>query len=111
MNFNRQTEVFYNSPEILATEKNLVSFSTTVSDTGVIANAKGKKIVKKGSLLAADGTVKNDGTVTGILGNDVDVTNSPQPGALIVEGYILKDRLPIAPSQSAIAALKNITFR
>ena len=111
MNFNRQTEVFYNSPEILATEKNLVSFSTTVSDAGVTADAKGKKIVKRGSLLATDGTVKNDGTVVGILGQDTDVTDGPQPGALIVEGYILKDRLPVVPAQTAIAALKNITFK
>lgn len=111
MNFNANVKQFYTSPEILATEKNLVSFTITISDSDVVANSEGKKIVPRGSLLDSKGTIKNDGTVTGILANNIDVTYGPQPGSLIVEGYILKDRLPVKPVQSAIDALKKITFR
>lgn len=111
MNFNANVKQFYTSPEILATEKNLVSFTITISDSDVVANSEGKKIVPIGSLLDSKGTIKNDGTVTGILANNIDVTYGPQPGSLIVEGYILKDRLPINPEQTAIDALKKITFR
>lgn len=111
MNFNANVKQFYTSPEILATEKNLVAFTVTVSDSSISGNAEGKKVVPRGSLLASDGTIKNDGTVIGILANDVDVTTGPQPGSLIVEGYILKDRLPVKPAQPAIDALKKITFR
>ncbi|EOU1489392.1 hypothetical protein VOH95_002648 [Clostridium perfringens] len=110
MYFNSKTQEFDNGVEIMATYRNRVTFSCTVSDSGV-AEKGGKKIVPKGSLLDKSGVVKNDATVVGILAEDVDVTNGPQPGALIVEGYVLKDRLPVAPQELAIGALKKITFK
>ena len=111
MYFNSKTNSYNTEPEILATEKNLVSFTGTISDSGVSANSEGIKIVPKGSLLDKNGTIKNDGTVIAILADDVDVTNGPQPGSFIVEGYILKDRLPVAPQDLAVKALTKITFR
>lgn len=111
MYFNSKTQTFDNGVEIMATYRNRVTFTTTVSDSEVVENEEGKKIVPKGSLLDAAGTIKNDATVVGILAEEVDVTNGPQPGSLIVEGYILKDRLPVAPDEAAITALKNINFR
>ncbi|MEG0678946.1 MAG: hypothetical protein RR439_03785 [Carnobacterium sp.] len=66
---------------------------------------------------AVDGVVpagsifpKNDDTAVGITINDVTVSNGPQPVGVIVEGYVLKDRLPILPTAEAIAALKEIKF-
>ncbi|MEI2419609.1 hypothetical protein V6O07_05000 [Arthrospira platensis SPKY2] len=111
MFINNKKTIYKNDVEILATEKNLVSFTSKISDSGVEADQEGIKIVPKGSLVDASGVVKNDATVVGILLNSVDVTNGPQPGAIIVEGYILKDRLPVAPEEAAIGALKKITFR
>lgn len=111
MFINNKKTIYKNDVEILATEKNLVSFTSTISDSGVRADEEGFKIVPKGSLVDASGVVKNDATVVGILLNSVDVTNGPQPGAVIVEGYILKDRLPVVPQEAAIGALKKITFR
>lgn len=111
MYFNSKTQKFDNGVEIMATYRNRVTFSCTVSDSGVDANGEGKKIVPKGSLLDASGTIKNDATVIGILAEEVDVTNGPQPGSLIVEGYVLKDRLPVAPETLAEKALTKITFR
>ncbi|EOU1754591.1 hypothetical protein [Clostridium perfringens] len=110
MYFNSKTQEFDNGVEIMATYRNRVTFSCTVSDSGV-AEKGGKKIVPKGSLLDKSGVVKNDATVVGILAEEVDVTNGPKPGALIVEGYVLKDRLPVAPQELAIGALKKITFK
>lgn len=82
------------------------AFTYLVSDAGVTADANGKKIVKAGTILPA-----NDATAEGILYNDVDVTNGPQLGSLIVEAYILEERLPVAPNAEAKTALKEIKFR
>lgn len=82
------------------------SFTHQIEDAGVIANADGRKVVVAGTVYPA-----NDETAKGIIYTDVDVTDGPQPGALIVEAYILKDRLPVEPSEDAITALKEIKFR
>ncbi|MFD1203584.1 hypothetical protein ACFQ38_00335 [Sporosarcina contaminans] len=81
------------------------AFTTEVSDVGVAAGADGRKIVKAGTVLPA-----NDATAKGILYNDVDVTEGPQPGSLIVEAYILEDRLPAAVDALAKAELTEIKF-
>ena len=82
------------------------NFTTSVSNTGVTADANGRKIVKAGTILPA-----NDATAVGILFNDVDVTEGTQPGALMVEGYVHEARLPVAPVAAAKTALKEIKFR
>ena len=82
------------------------AFTYLVSDVGVTADANGKKIVKAGTILPA-----NDATAEGILFTDVDVTNGPQPGSLIVEAYILEERPPVTPDAAAKTALKEIKFR
>lgn len=82
------------------------TFTVQVEQTGVVANAKGRKIVPAGTVYP-----KNDATAKGILLSDVDVTEGPQPGALIVEAYILEARLPVAPDALAKAELKEIKFR
>lgn len=82
------------------------SFTHQVSDVGVAANANGRKIVPTGTILPA-----NDATAQGILLSDVDVTHGPQAGALIVEAYVIAERLPVAPVEAAKAALKEIKFR
>lgn len=88
----------------LASDK-VVSFTTTVQ------KAKGevfedRKIVKAGTILPS-----NDQHAKGILLHDIDVTAGDAVGALMVEGYVLKDRLPQVPDPQAITALKKITFR
>ncbi|EPD52765.1 hypothetical protein HMPREF1210_01145 [Paenisporosarcina sp. HGH0030] len=85
---------------------NFQSFTTQVEQAGVATDANGRKIVKAGTILPL-----NDATAKGILLTDVDVTTGPQPGALIVEGYILELRLPVAPAAAAKTALTKITFR
>ena len=111
MYFNPIEKECNTNPEIVATYKNLVAFTGMVSDQGVQADIHGKKIVPKGSLLDASGAIKNDNTVVGVLLEDVDVTNGATEGSIIVEGYLLKDRLPVVPSTTTISALTKITFR
>lgn len=82
------------------------SFTTQVEQTGVTADANGRRVVLAGTILPA-----NDATAEGILLTDVDVTNGPQAGPLLVEAYILEARLPVAPSTEAKEALKEIKFR
>lgn len=100
------TKTTYESkPNFLASDK-YVNFTTTVSDTGVTADENGKKVVPAGTILPA-----NDATAEGILFESVDVTTGPQPGALMVEGYVLEERLPVVPDATAKTALKEIKFR
>lgn len=82
------------------------SFTHQISDAGVAADANGRKIVKAGTIYPA-----NDATAEGIVYTDVDVTEGPQAGALLVEAYVLEARLPVAPSEEAKAVLIEIKFR
>lgn len=93
-----------NEPEFLASDK-VVAFTTTVVQTGITADEYGKKIVHKGSLIGDSGkvvkvTVAGD-VVTlseepaGILMDAMDVTYGSQPGAILAEGYVIGQRLPL----------------
>ncbi|MEK3935936.1 hypothetical protein MKY41_11465 [Sporosarcina sp. FSL W7-1349] len=104
MPYVKQVDTF-NRINFLASSK-VQAFTYQVSDTGVAADARGRKIVKAGTILPA-----NDATAEGILYTDVDVTEGPQPGSLIVEAYVLEERLPVAPAEEAKTALTKITFR
>lgn len=92
------------SLNILASEKFTAFTYTVPASKGEMV--EGRKIVKAGTILPA-----NDGTAKGILLEDVDVTNGDNLGALIEQGFILKDRLPIEPATEAITALKLISFK
>ncbi|NMA48363.1 MAG: hypothetical protein GX947_01105 [Tissierellia bacterium] len=123
MNFKKET--YTTDMEILVTEANLVTFSGTVAADEVETNEDGRKIVLSGSLIDADGkVVKETGdegseelssTPVGVLYKTVDVTNGAQPAALIVEGYLRKDRVIDSVFDNTLddikAALPKITFR
>jgi hypothetical protein len=79
---------------------------TTQGSDNISPNADGKRIVSAGSIYPS-----NDGAAVGILFHDVDVTNGPQPAAVLVEGYVLEARLPVAPATAAKTAMKEIKFR
>lgn len=91
--------------DFLASEK-FQSFTTVVTAASVTAGADGRKIAKAGTIYPA-----NTSAAKGILLHDVDVTYGDQPAALIVAGYILVGRLPVAPAEAAITALKDIRFQ
>lgn len=54
---------------------------------------------------------KNDATAIGITIHDVDLSKGDQPVGVIVEGYILEDRLPVKPDALAKPEMKEIKFR
>lgn len=117
---------YENDMEILVTDKNLIRFSGTVLASNVTAaDENGKKYVKAGTLIDADGNVvKQTGdsgsetlttTPVGILYRTVDVTNGDMPCSLVVEGYLRTDRVLDGFADKAIeaikAALPKVTFR
>jgi len=123
---------FTGTKEILKFTDHYVAIAVTVSDANVVANADGKKIVEKGTIVGgiggkvlADDSLsvekKNtQGALTGeagaavdaegVLLNDVDVTHGPASGAMIIHGFINTNKVPEAPVADAVDALKMIQF-
>lgn len=111
--------------EFLASEK-VVAFTGTVVPDGVEADADGRKVVHRGSLMAGTGkvvsvtasgdTVAFSEEPVGILKEAVDVTYGAQPGAFMVEGYVIGERLPLgveyteAVGEAIHAKLPEIKF-
>lgn len=81
------------------------NFTEQVDDVGVEVDEKGKKIVQAGTVY------KKDGKAIGLIFADVDVTHGPQPAAVMVEGYVLEDRLPAEVSEEDKATMPGIKFR
>ena len=109
----------YTTPaEILKFPEHHVSVSVYVDDTGITANAEGKKIVPAGTIVGGgflnNRTVKatkaNSASAEGVLRYEVDVTFGPANGAAVIHGFVDLNRLPEAPDAAAITALKQITF-
>jgi hypothetical protein len=117
---------FGNKKEILYFPEHFVALAVMVSDTGIVANADGKKIVLAGTIVggAANPVLANisepvtkkntqgstGSAAEGVLLNDVDVTYGPASGAMVLHGYINLNKLPEAPCVDAVTALKQITF-
>lgn len=117
---------YVNKKEILKFPDHYVAIAVTVDDTGITANADGKKIVSAGTIVG--GSTKSvlanldepvckknvQGTdadkAEGVLLYDVDVTFGKASGAIIIHGFIAIDKLPEAPATSAATALKQIIF-
>ncbi|MCY9658126.1 hypothetical protein P5G65_04840 [Paenibacillus chondroitinus] len=115
--------IFTNSKkEILKFPDHYVNLAVMVDDTGIVANADGKKIVPAGTIIGngilTDQSKKAKKAVTttgvsnaeGVLFADVDVTYGPAAGAMLIHGFIDLAKLPTAPAPEEIAALNQITF-
>lgn len=91
----------------LASSK-FTSFSTTVDDTNaaVTTDALGHKVIPAGTILPT-----NDANAKGILLDEMNVTNGAQLAPLLVEGWILGQRLPAEPTAEAIAAMTTVHFK
>lgn len=96
------------------------NFTKQIDDTGVEANSKGKKIVPAGTVFyditttvtgeGESATTTTTKKAVGLTFNDVDVTYGPQPVAVMVEGYVIEDRLPAAVSAADKATMTGIKF-
>lgn len=65
------------------------------------ATVNGAKVVLAGTVFPS-----NDANAEGIVFQDVDVTDGPCEGSVIVAGRIYKNRLPVAPAAVAITAME-----
>ncbi|MEY8443351.1 hypothetical protein AALA52_03720 [Lactococcus ileimucosae] len=83
--------------------QHFISFTHQIDATHPNKNEDG--IIPAGSFYP-----KNDATAIGLTINDVDVSKGEQPIGVIVEGYILEERLPESPTPEAKAALTGIKF-
>lgn len=114
------SKTFGATTQVLGIIQGKIAFGGQISDSGVTANAQGRKIIPAGtpvggadSFLENDQTaltVVNDATVQGILEHEVDVTAGPANGTVIVHGYININRLPagVTISDDVKTALKPI---
>lgn len=111
-----------NTKSIVKFPDHYVNVAVTVDNAGVAANLEGRKIVPAGTILGggilASTSVKAKKAVTttgtsnaeGLLFYDVDVTDGPKPGAMLIHGFVDLAKIPTAPTAEEIAALKQITF-
>ena len=81
------------------------NFTEQVDGSGIVADANGRKIVKAGTVY------KKGGKAIGLVFANVDVTNGPQPAAVMVEGYVIEARLPASISVEDKATMTGIKFR
>lgn len=118
--------IFSNKKEILKFPDHYVALAVTVDDEGIAVNENGKKIIPAGTIVGGktspvltnptETVIKkntqgtNASSAEGILFYDVDVTYGKAPGAMIIHGFIAKEKLPEAPAAEAVTALKQIFF-
>ena len=89
----------------LASTKYL-NYTRQISDSGVEADEKGRKIVPAGTVY------KNENEVAiGLVFNDVDVTNGPQPGAVMYQGVVYNARLPKKVTEDEKKTMPGILFK
>lgn len=82
------------------------NYTRQISNDGVTADAKGRKIVKAGTVYR-----NANGVAIGLVFNDVDVTEGPQPGAVMYEGWVLGARLPETVEAADKATMPGIHFK
>lgn len=103
MYFGKQS---YEEKNFLASAR-FQAFTQQVDDTHAqVVVTNGVKVVPAGAIWPV-----NDATAKGILLNAVDVTSGPQPASVIVEGYVIAERLPAQPIAAAITAMTGIKYR
>ena len=92
-------------------ELNILASAKFISFTYQIPESMGKvdgcrKVVPAGTVYPA-----NDATAIGVLLNDIDVTDGDYQGSVIVDGILLKDRLPEEITAEALGAMKKISIK
>ena len=93
-----------------------------VTNTGITADADGKKIIKAGTPIGGSTNVlenrntvlvvANGSTAQGAILHDVDVTAGQENATMVVAGYVDLNKIAVAnqPVADAKAALTKITF-
>lgn len=98
--------------EILKNDK-YEGWPVTIASADVTAGTDGRKVLKAGTPIDADGKVSNDGDAKGLLLYDVDVTDGDATGVRLVVGTVYGSKITangITLAAAAIAALPRITI-
>lgn len=96
---NRVSSASYgNDKQILIAPETAVEIGCLVTNTGVSANAEGKKIIKAGTPVGSSTDVKmnrqtvltvvSDATAQGVVLHDVDVTAGQENATLVIKGVV-----------------------
>ena len=102
--YNKQD--YTTAKQILVFPDHYVAVAQTFpSNDSAAVTEDGRKIIKAGTIYPS-----NDANASGVVFNDMDVTNGDRTGAVIVHGFVKKAALPANPSANAIAALNMIKF-
>lgn len=90
----------------MASEK-FVSFTESIDSTNynVQTDENGRKYVPAGTVYPT-----NDAKAIGVTIDDVYVDHNPALVGVIRAGWLLKDKLPVAPTREAMAAMASIHF-
>lgn len=97
---NLTNTLFGGKVEILAND-HFVAVNCDLTSLSALAI---NNVIKAGTIIPS-----NDSNAKGVLLHDVVVTANPN-GAIVKHGFINSDKLPVAPSEAAITALKLIEF-
>ena len=99
-----KTTKYSNRKEILKVADHYEALKKTFKMNDEAATeVDGRKIVKAGTVYP-----KNDATAVGMVLYDVDVTEGDADGALLLHGFVKKDKLPEAINELAAPKIPQI---
>lgn len=121
---NKVVKETFGAPEkhiLIANNSYMVTLGAQVANTGVDADADGKKILRAGTPLAGDITKRgtaftkvNDNTAVAVLLHDVDVTAGDENATIILAGCVdllkLDEDTQALVTSDVVAALPRIIF-
>lgn len=121
---NKVVKETFGAPEkhiLIANNSYMVTLGAQVTNTGVVADDEGKKILKAGTPLAGDITKRgtafvkaNDNTATAVLMHDVDVTAGAENATIILAGCVdllkLDEATKALVTADVVSALPRIIF-
>ena len=105
----------YQEKDVVLNPDNLFEIGVQVGDTGVVANAEGKKIIPAGTpvgsstasplkvrntVLQVTNTSATGEYAYGVLRHDVDVTNGTANATLVVRGEIDSSKCPVIVAEA-----------
>ena len=122
---SKMTQTTYGNTKNVLKFNEFTAVGVTVDNTGITANAEGKKIVPAGTIVGgktkavllnpqepvvSKNTAADGANAEGVLLNDVDVTYGAAPDAMVIFGFIDINKMPEPPADEAKAALTMIKF-
>lgn len=100
-----ESHVDFGFPNWLAKEHRVTVTRTGTKNGTYVKDVNGKKIAQSGAPYPA-----NDSTAIGLIVEAVDVTDGTAPIAVMVEGYVHEERLPVVITEEAKGAMKEIKY-